>query len=139
MDESAFDLLEKIIAPKDEAFGGNKPVEYWWDDPKGWCNRKPPVHQRHVAGTIHESSTLIIGKQDDEKSSVGLDYRPHGVENVYVTGGGLWPRSGSWNPTLTMVALAQDLADKLAGKEMDEIDRAHHPSASKAPKRRRKH
>jgi choline dehydrogenase-like flavoprotein len=42
---------------------------------------------------------------------VGLDYRPRGVENVYVTGAGLWPTSGSWNPTLTMVALAQHLAD----------------------------
>jgi choline dehydrogenase-like flavoprotein len=36
------------------------------------------------------------------------------VENVYVTGAGLWPAGGSWNPTMTMVALAQDLADQLA-------------------------
>jgi choline dehydrogenase-like flavoprotein len=32
---------------------------------------------------------------------------------VYVTGGALWPRSGSWNPTLTMVALSQKLAQNL--------------------------
>jgi choline dehydrogenase-like flavoprotein len=37
------------------------------------------------------------------------------VENVFVTGGGLWPTGGSWNPTMTMVALAQDLADRQLG------------------------
>jgi hypothetical protein len=28
-------------------------------------------------------------------------------------GGALWPKSGSWNPTMTMVALSQHLADML--------------------------
>ena len=51
---------------------------------------------------------------DPATSVVRLDYRPHGVRNVYVTGGGLFPMSGSRNPTLTMCGLAQDLAEKLS-------------------------
>ncbi|MFL6631034.1 MAG: GMC oxidoreductase [Massilia sp.] len=62
---------------------------------------------------VHEASWLWIG-EDPATSVVGLDYRPHGVRNVYVTGGGLSPTSGSWNPTLTMCGLAQDLAEKLS-------------------------
>jgi hypothetical protein len=64
-----------------------------------------------VGGLVHENSTLHIGR--DGEAVVGLDYRPNHVENVHVTGGALWPTTGSWNPTMTMVALAQDLADNL--------------------------
>ena len=63
---------------------------------------------------------------EDQNSVVGLDYRPHGVENVYVTGGSLWPTSGSWNPTLTMVALSQHLADTLTSER---VEKAKHTTA----------
>ena len=117
MEESAFELLEKIISK-----GGH--MEYWKGTPDNgmWSEERPPKSQIRVSGTVHETCTLIIGKPNDERSSVGHDYQPHGVENVYVTGGGLWPKSGSWNPTLTMVALAQDLADKLANERQVEVD-----------------
>ena len=133
MDESAFSLLEKIITPttKDSP-SGHKPVQYWHEtsDEGKWCEEKPPKHQYRVPATVHESSTLIIGREDDKKSSVGLDYRPHGVNNVYVTGACLWPRSGSWNPTLTMVALAQHLADNLSsGQQKQHKYAEHHQTA----------
>ena len=111
MDESSFQLLETIISPN-----GNDNVEYWHGKPDDgdWLTKRPPVSQIRVPGTVHDSSTLIIGDPSKAaNTSVGLDYRPHGVENVYVTGGSLWPRAGSWNPTLTMVALSQHLADTL--------------------------
>ena len=53
---------------------------------------------------------MHIGEND---AVVGVDYCLKGVENVYITGASLWPTGGSWNPTLTMVALAQHLADSL--------------------------
>ena len=108
MDEGTFQMLENALSPM-----GAQAVEYWHGDPNQgvWTNERPPVTQRRVGGLVHEGSTLWIGKEDE--GVVGLDYRPHGVENVYVTGGALWPASGSWNPTMTMVALAQDLADNL--------------------------
>nr|WP_294934764.1 GMC oxidoreductase [uncultured Flavobacterium sp.] len=108
MDEGTFQMLENALSPL-----GAQNVEYWHGEPNEgvWTNERPPVTQRRVGGLVHEGSTLWIGKEDE--GVVGLDYRPHGVENVYVTGGALWPASGSWNPTMTMVALAQDLADNL--------------------------
>lgn len=108
MDEGTFQMLEDALSPL-----GRERVEYWHGNPNQgvWSSERPAITQRRVPGLVHEGSTLWIGKED--KGVVGLDYRPIGVENVYVTGGALWPASGSWNPTMTMVALAQDLADTL--------------------------
>ncbi|WP_460422621.1 GMC oxidoreductase [Pseudomonas sp. ZL2] len=105
MDQGTFQMMERVFAPEGK-------VEYWHGDPNlgHWTSERPSIPERRVAGLVHEGSTLWIGDKDE--GVVGLDYRPHGVENVYVTGGALWPASGSWNPTMTMVALAQDLADQ---------------------------
>ncbi|XOI98808.1 GMC oxidoreductase [Paenibacillus polymyxa] len=80
---------------------------------------RPDTSEIRVPGLVHEGSTLYIGS--DEEAVVGLDYRPKGVENVYVTGASLWPVSGSWNPTLTMVGLAQHLADTMSKQSTSEI------------------
>ncbi|RTY88510.1 GMC oxidoreductase [Flavobacterium sp. GT3R68] len=106
MDEGTFQMLENALSPQ-----GSSRVEYWHGNPNEgvWSAEHPAIAQRRVGGLVHEGSSLYIGKNDE--GVVGLDYRPNGVENVYVTGGALWPASGSWNPTMTMVALAQDLAD----------------------------
>ena len=119
MDEGTFQLLERVLSP-----AGN--VEYWHGDPvKGsWTTDRPSIPERRVGGLVHESSTLWIG--DDGQGVVGTDYRPGGVENVFVTGGSLWPTGGSWNPTMTMVALAQDLADQqLRGNVSKPESRVH--------------
>ena len=111
MDEGTFDALEKVLSPQ-----GAAGVEYWHGDPNTgtWKGERPSTGQTRVPALVHEGSTLWIGEQED--APVGLDYRLRGVENVYVTGGALWPVSGSWNPTMTMSALAQHLADSLCGK-----------------------
>lgn len=108
MDSATFGILEEAISPK-----GSKSVEYWHGDPnKGkWSSKRPAKKARRVDALVHESSTLHIGKA--KSAPVDLDYKLRGSTNVYVTGGALWPQGGSWNPTMTMVALAQDLADKL--------------------------
>lgn len=111
MDEGTFALIEQVLSP-----AGAAHVEYWHGAPDsgGWTSIRPELVERRVPGLVHEGSTLWIDA-DPAKGPVGRDYRPHGIDNVFVTGGGLWPTSGSWNPTMTMVALAQDLADNLAG------------------------
>jgi len=111
MDEATFQMLEDALSPQ-----GPSQVEYWHGSATegSWTSARPAPEARRVPGLVHEGSPLWIDP-DPAQGPVGEDYRPHHVENVYVTGAGLWPTSGSWNPTMTMVALAQDLADRLAG------------------------
>ncbi|WP_212568068.1 GMC oxidoreductase [Mycobacterium colombiense] len=109
MDQATFEML-KALSPN-----GAGAIQYWHGSAEAgdWNSTEPSVEERRVSGLVHEGSTLWIDS-NPQNGVVGEDYRPHGVDNVYLTGSGLWPRSGSWNPTLTMVALAQDLADQLA-------------------------
>ena len=122
MDDTTFRVLEEeIIAGRDK-------LEYWHpytdlnpnpnpsdDSSSGsWEYSRPTPEMIRVPGLVHEASTMWIG--DDEKAPVGLDYRPKGVENIYITGGSLWPTGASWNPTPTMVSLATHLADNLEPK-----------------------
>jgi hypothetical protein len=110
MDEGVFQMLEQALSPN-----GASAVEYWHGIPTegAWRAERPSLVERRVPALVHEGSPLWIDPQPEE-GVVREDYRPHNVENVYVTGAGLWPAGGSWNPTMTMVALAQDLADQLA-------------------------
>lgn len=108
MDLATFQMLERALSPI-----GPTGVEYWHGGQEAgtWQMKRPVVEQRRAPAVVHEASALWIG--DGRAGIVRTDYRPHGVANVYITGAGLWPTAGSWNPTLTMVALAQDLADRL--------------------------
>jgi len=106
MDEGTFGVLEKVLS--------RGRIQYWHGSPDHgeWATERPTVAERRVPALVHESSTLHIGREDD--APVDLDYRLKAAANVYVTGAGLWPQGGSWNPTMTMVALSQDLADRLS-------------------------
>jgi choline dehydrogenase-like flavoprotein len=44
---------------------------------------------------------------------VDADCRVHGVENLFIAGGSVFPTSSQANPTLTIVALAVRLAERL--------------------------
>jgi len=117
MDEGTFQTLENALSP-----GGAAGVEYWHANADGtgrWESTRPAVDQIRVPALVHEGSTLWIG--DDDESPVDLEYRLRGVDNVYVTGAGLWPASGSWNPTMTMVGLAQHLADLLSERNAEPV------------------
>lgn len=111
MEEATFQALELVLSPK-----GAQRVQYWQASSSSWGTKRPASNEIRVPGMVHEGSTMFIGDDDDADAAVGLDYRLKGVENVYVTGASLWPTSGSWNPTMTMVGLAQHLADNLTKK-----------------------
>ncbi|THU79690.1 FAD/NAD(P)-binding domain-containing protein [Dendrothele bispora CBS 962.96] len=112
MDKATFDAIE-VIARSEAAN-----LEYWHDNSSGdgsgtWKKTKPDSKQNRVPGVVHEASTLYMGPKADSHAAVDEMYRPYGCENVYVTGGAIFPTAGSWNPTLTMCGYAQDLASKI--------------------------
>lgn len=95
-------MIEKL------AEGCNHKPQYWDGNRNGWSANFVSFR---VPGMVHESSVLPMGPGANDV--VGTDFRPIGVENVYVTGSSLWPTATSWNPTMTMSAFSQVLADNL--------------------------
>ncbi|MFK8401639.1 GMC oxidoreductase [Pseudomonas sp. BGr12] len=68
-------------------------------------------HYRNAFGTHHLVGMLNMS--DGDNGVVDADFRLKGSANVYVAGSSLFPRCGSRNPTVTVVALGMMLADKL--------------------------
>jgi len=64
----------------------------------------------------HHLGTARMGT-DRRTSVANSDCRVHGVSNLYIAGGALFPTSSQANPTLTIVALALRLAGHLATLE----------------------
>jgi choline dehydrogenase-like flavoprotein len=118
MDEATLQTIGLMAGPQPGA------LEYWHDDPTGppgagsWSATPPSPAERRIPGLVHEAGPVWMGEPGE--SVTGPDFRPHGIENVYLTGAGLFPTSGSWNPTLTMCGLAQHLADTLAPDRVKE-------------------
>ena len=67
---------------------------------------------RYGAYGGHHLGTARMGT-DPKTSVVDADCRIHGMENLYVAGGAVFPTSSQANPTLTIVALALRLAEEL--------------------------
>ncbi|UKZ79094.1 hypothetical protein TrVFT333_006844 [Trichoderma virens FT-333] len=113
-DKKMWDTMDEAIYQTIEALSGNQPkaIEYWDDRANKWVAKKPSTESVRAPGVVHEGSTSFVGSKQNGGSLDSL-YRPHGIANVFVTGGAVFPTSGSWNPTLTMCAYAQDLARKL--------------------------
>jgi choline dehydrogenase-like flavoprotein len=65
-------------------------------------------------GRYHHMGTTRM-HADPKRGVVDADCRVHGVSNLYVAGSSVFPTGGAGVPTLTIVALALRLADRLAG------------------------
>ena len=67
-----------------------------------------------VGGLVnHQMGTMRMGT-DPDTSVVDADQRFHGVPNLYVIDGSVFPTSGGYNPTLTIQALAWRAAAGIA-------------------------
>jgi choline dehydrogenase-like flavoprotein len=63
----------------------------------------------HHLGTTRMSANSQSGVVDS-------DCKVHSVDNLYISGGSIFPTSGHANPTLTIIALALRLADHLVAR-----------------------
>ncbi|MBB1201821.1 GMC family oxidoreductase [Enterobacteriaceae bacterium 89] len=111
MDRTTYDVMAAIA--------GDAPLEYQHNNPDGTFSweRTPPDNIRNQ-GLVHEAGTLWMG--DDPATSItAVNGQMHRYQNVYGLGSMLFPRPGSWNPTLTGVAQAFALADEFCGPQQE--------------------
>jgi choline dehydrogenase-like flavoprotein len=67
--------------------------------------------------THHNMGTTRMA-EDPSQGVVDADGKVHGIANLYVAGGSVFPTGGYANPTLTMVALSLRLSDHLKAREV---------------------
>jgi choline dehydrogenase-like flavoprotein len=95
--------MAKAVAVFDEELrrtgAGKLEIEPWLDQPDQWLD--------HTFDSFHPAGGARIGEVVDEHCEVP------GVPGVYVCSAAAFPRSGCVNPTLTIVALAFRLAERL--------------------------
>ncbi|HJR10156.1 MAG TPA: GMC family oxidoreductase [Rhodanobacteraceae bacterium] len=68
-----------------------------------------------IGGTAHQAGTARFGA-DPETSVLDLDCRAHELDNLYVADASFFPSIGAVNPTLTIIANALRVADRIAGR-----------------------
>ena len=107
MDTATYETIEVMSTPPTSQ--PSEELEYWHSNKTGqagfWAKERPEVSDIRVPGILHEASTAYAGAEA-EGGSVDELGRPHGISNVCVIGGALFPTAGSWNPTLTMCGFA---------------------------------
>ena len=87
------------------------PIQLFDQNPDDW------PHSLSV-GKHHMGTTRM--HDDPKQGVVNSDCQIHGYSNVFVAGSSVFPTSGQSNPTLTIIALAIRLADKIKFL-MDEV------------------
>jgi choline dehydrogenase-like flavoprotein len=65
-----------------------------------------------IGGTAHQAGTARFGT-DPETSVLDIDCKAHELDNLYLTDASFFPSIGSVNPTLTIIANALRVADKI--------------------------
>ena len=65
-----------------------------------------------IGGTAHQAGTLRFGR-DPASSVLDLDCKAHELDNLYVTDASFFPSIGAVNPTLTIIANALRVADRI--------------------------
>ena len=73
----------------------------------------PAVWPDDIMGCWHHMGTTRMSS-DPLKGVVDADCRVHGINNLFVAGSSVFPTVGSDSPTITLVALALRLADRVA-------------------------
>ena len=67
---------------------------------------------KHLSGGWHHMGTTRMN-EDPKQGVVDANCKVHGIANLSVAGGAVFPTGGAVNPTLTLVAMALRLSDHL--------------------------
>jgi GMC oxidoreductase len=109
-DKAFWNVMDRTVDQIVDVLSAGDAVEFQQTD--GTWGPSPPASIRNK-GLVHESGTLWMG--DSRNSSVtNADGSIYDATNVYGTGGMLFPRPGSWNPTYTGIAMAFAMARRFA-------------------------
>ena len=68
-----------------------------------------------IGGTAHQAGTLRFGA-DPATSVLDLGCKAHQIDNLYVTDASFFPSIGAVNPTLTLIANALRVADRIIAR-----------------------
>ncbi|HEX7325785.1 MAG TPA: GMC family oxidoreductase [Rhodanobacteraceae bacterium] len=68
-----------------------------------------------IGGTAHQAGTARFGT-DPKTSVLDCDCKAHELDNLYVTDASFFPSIGAVNPTLTIIANALRVADRIAAR-----------------------
>ena len=68
-----------------------------------------------IGGTAHQAGTARFGT-DPATSVLDLDCKAHQLDNLYLADASFFPSIGAVNPTLTIIANALRVADKIAAR-----------------------
>lgn len=103
--ERQYDTMNRVVALLARGLGMTGTGRVRWPMPRERViNSLGPA--RHHIGTTRMHADRAHGVVDEH-------CRMHGVSNLHVAGSSVFPTSGICNPTLTIVALAVRLADRL--------------------------
>jgi choline dehydrogenase-like flavoprotein len=90
--------------------GAVEPATWLADDSKHW--ETDPLVSNHSIGGYHHMGTTRMATIANN-GVVDENCRVHGVENLYIAGSSVFPTGGWANPTLTIIALAIRVADRI--------------------------
>lgn len=86
----------------------------------GRLHISPTLRPDRVTGMSHHMGTTRM-HESPRRGVVDADCRLHGVGNLFVAGSSVFPSYGYANPTLTLVALALRIADRIAESDLRPI------------------
>ncbi|WP_442542484.1 GMC family oxidoreductase [Arthrobacter sp. KN11-1C] len=72
-----------------------------------------PHKDMDIAATAHQAGTVRFGS-DPAAAALDLDCKAYDLDNLYVVDGSFMPSIGAVNPTLTIIANALRVADRIA-------------------------
>ncbi|WP_156842003.1 FAD-dependent oxidoreductase [Novosphingobium aquimarinum] len=94
-----------------KGLGRVEPADWLRDPSQGWVNDS--LVSMHPIGGYHHMGTTRMAT-DRSAGVVDADCKVHGIANLHIAGSSVFPTGGWANPTLTIMALALRLGDRIA-------------------------